>query len=154
MFRDSCVNGCRPDSWSEDRRIGSLLGDVKFFFETPIFLILRLVTNIDLVANRIRVGVENFPIALSDRQFVRSECHLFGVGNGSKACCRKQALGLLGTGTARGYGQKCESAEDPFHAFPFRCAAPAVAPNSFRIGPQITSSSLPGDQRPTWNAKP
>ena len=83
-----------------------MLGGFKFFFELPISLILGLVTNVDLVARRIRVDVIGFPIPLRDRHFIGSDLLLVGVGNddGAKACRRKQVLCLLGTSTAHSYG--------------------------------------------------
>jgi hypothetical protein len=88
-----------------------LLGDFKLFFELPISLILGLVTNVDLVASRVRVDVIGFPIPLRDRQFIGSELLLLGVGNdvGSKACRRKQALCLLGTSTAHSRARRAKT---------------------------------------------
>ena len=104
-----------------------MLGDFKLFFELPISLILGLVTNVDLVAIRVRVDVIGFPIPLRDRHFIGLELLLLGVGNddGSKACRRKQVLCLLGTSTAHSQGEKRDSADNTesgeylFHGFPF-----------------------------------
>src|ERR1700730_7330752 len=88
------------NSRSIDRRIVALLGDFKLFFELPISLILRLVANVDLVASRVHVDVIGLPIPLRGCHFIGSELLLLIAGNdgGSKACRRKQVLGLLRTG--------------------------------------------------------
>ena len=91
---------------SIDRRIVALLGGFKFFLELPIPFILRRVTDVDLVASRIRVEVVGFPILLRDCYFIGAELLLLDVGSdrGSKPCGRKQVLCLLRTSTA--YGQR------------------------------------------------
>lgn len=79
-----------------------MLGDFKLFFELPISLILGLIANVDLLASRVHVDVIGLPVPLSGCHFIRSELQLLIAGNdgGSKACRRKQVLGLLRTGAA------------------------------------------------------
>ena len=85
-----------------NRRVVALLGGFKFSFELSISLILGLLTNVDLVASRIRISVIAFLVPLRDRHFIRAKLPLREAGrdDGSKAFLRKQGLCLLGTSTA------------------------------------------------------
>jgi hypothetical protein len=95
-----------PLSLIVNRWVVALLGSFKFSLELSISLILGLVTNVDQVASRVRISVIAFPVPLRDRHFIWSKLPLRGVGidDSSKACRRKQGLGLLGTSTARSQG--------------------------------------------------
>jgi hypothetical protein len=71
-----------------NRRVVALLGGFKFSFELSISLILGLLTNVDLVASRIRISVIAFPAPLRDRHFIQAKLPLREAGSddGSKAC--------------------------------------------------------------------
>jgi hypothetical protein len=79
-----------------------LLGGFKFSFELSISLILGLLTNVDLVASRIRISVIAFPAPLRDRHFIQAKLPLREAGSddGFLKPAPKQGLCLLGTSTA------------------------------------------------------